>query len=218
VTARPILFSAQMVRALLDDRKTQTRRIVKFIQGSAPCSCAHPNWHSTEPDDWHCGTCGAGVRGAQGAFNGLRCPYGVPGDTLWVRESAWYDRQEIGGLGKRVFFEGGHVRFDSGATGQGPGHPDTYTAEMFSLNSSLKKRPGIHMPRWASRITLRVTDVRVQRLQEISEADALAEGVEPLEELTTAVGEYSVLWDQIHGPDAWNANPWVWAISFERIP
>lgn len=206
-----------MVRALLAGAKTQTRRIVKpqpvgafmplisFNHGREEIAFGPENRDrsGTGPKWW-------------------RCPYGRFGDTLWVREGAWYDRSEIAGLGKRCFFEGGLVHFANGSTGHGPGHPDTYTAEMFGLNSSLKKRPSIHMPRWASRISLRITDVRVERLNEISEADALAEGIERIH--FPEVGEwgwpqrkYAELWERINGPGSWAANPWVWCVAFEII-
>ena len=135
---RPILCSAPDVMAILDGRKTQTRRIMK------------PQPNRTWPDEvtphWSVG----GNRTLPGASNPLRCPYGVPGDRLWVRE-AW--------------------RLPDGAP---KGWVD-YRAD--DTRDGFKWKPSIHMPRWASRITLEVTDVRVERLQDISEADAMAEGV-----------------------------------------
>jgi hypothetical protein len=239
MTDRPILFSGPMVRALLAGTKTQTRRVVtsdniRLFMGDHIGS-KKPSQELLE----------AAFEWAQDfrRFDGVQIwqakafehqapsiltrwqghsTYGVPGDVLWVRESAWYDRSEIAGLGMRCFFEGGLVHFASGATGHGPGHPDTYTAEIFALNSSLKKRPGIHMPRWASRISLRITDVRIERLQDISEADARAEGIltwmnERSQVCATAQTAYRAIWEDINGLGSWAANPWVWAVSFERI-
>jgi len=222
VRSRPILFSAPMVRALLVGSKTQTRRIVKFVQCAAPCNCDHPRWHSAVPNDWHCGTCGAGVRiGAD--CRGLVCPYGGPGDTLWVRE-AWqsdvahaYTKPSLIPPGERFFFQA-----DGGSMG---------TTELSVCGTGW--RPSIHMPRWASRITLKITDVRVERLNEISAEDADAEcfgGDFPenvLPELFPmreggwghlSLPEcYARLWEHINGPGSWEANPWVWAVSFEVI-
>lgn len=200
---RPIIFSRPMVHALLADRKGQTRRIL-----------------------------------GQGEDIGIAMAENPPrfdvGDQLWVRERAWFDREIIPAIGAlRCFFEGGLVRFSDGRVGEAPGHPDTHTAEMFALNGSLRLRPSIHMPRWASRLTLNVTDVRVQRLNEITDEDALAEGVVfddrrgfivpgvehpnkdfPYLSRSTAREMYAALWDVIHGSGEWLKNPWVVAVTF----
>jgi len=198
---KPILFSGAMVRALLAGTKTQTRRAIEPVGG-----------------EFHDGDIVASWQGNAARF---RPRYRV-GDRLYVRESAWYDREIIPEIGcDRVFFEGGHVRFSDGRSGQAPGHPDVHTAEMFGFNASLKRRPGIHMPRWASRITLTVTDVRVERLQDISPEDAIAEGVEHpgrgnpfIDGDGMAVEVYRTIWEDINGPGAWDANPWVAAYTF----
>lgn len=183
---RPILFSAPMVRALLDGRKTQTRRIVKF---------PHP------PEGWHVNN----------------CPYGQPGDRLWVRESGWERPYRT----TKMMREGADTwpRF-------------AYAADDWSDNDradfkafGFKPRPSIHMPRWASRILLEITGIRVERLQDISEEDARAEGCEvpaiiyPDEPHSaySYVEQYRLLWESINGPGSWDANPWVWCISFRRI-
>lgn len=194
---RPILFSAPMVRALLAGTKTQTRRVVK-----------------PQP------------AGAWAAPGKTTCPYGVPGDRLWVRESAWFDRAQVDGVdGIRCFFPGREVRFSTGQAGTAP---FVCSAEMLDINTSLRKRPSIHMPRWASRITLEITAVRVERLQDISEADAMAEGAPPshpsIDRISREFGYpdfsrswYGQLWDQINGPGAWEENPWVWVVEFKRV-
>lgn len=159
---RPILFSGAMVRAILDGSKTQTRRVCKLdVRGGMP----QPELDSL-----------------------LRCcPYGQPGDRLWVRET-WaktYVRQ----AGAEWFvYATGDNRTDYG----GPW------------------KPSIHMPRAASRITLEITGVRVERLGEISESDARAEGVQ-------SVAEFKELWASINGLGSWEANPWVWVVEFRRI-
>ncbi len=186
---RPILFSAPMVRAILAGTKTQTRRVVK--DPGLPCA--------TDAQQRDC------IRRAIG------CPYGQPGDRLWVRE-AW-----------GVYDQGFDTAEESAFV--------VYRADTDRPDPK-RWRPSIHMPRWASRITLEITDVRVQRLQDISEADADAEvfgGGFPhvvLPELfpdADAAGGLSipecfrVLWESINGAGSWETNPWVWALTFHRV-
>jgi hypothetical protein len=123
----------------------------------------------------------------------LRIPY-APGDRLYVREACHLPKPGVAHLMYRA------------------DHPDAVC---------IRWRPSIHMPRWASRITLTVTEVRVQRLQEISEADAVAEGVDavtmddvPRQAAMSRRSDFSALWNRLHGPDAWGQNPWVVAVSF----
>ena len=184
---RPILFSGAMVRALLDDRKTQTRRVVKAPKGSAPEY--------------------AGVDFA--------CPYGAPGDRLWVRET-WARSGRADGTRFRV------VHYQ--ATDTLRTIPDA-PGEQSEID--YRWRPSIHMPRWASRITLEITDVRVERVEDISDADAEAEGCtggghvpEYSEESpATPYEEYAWLWDTLNEKRgySWNSNPWVWALTFRRV-
>lgn len=217
---KPIIFSAPMVCALLDGRKTQTRRVIKNVPDAPPARCAprnapkHPapyldaycgerptstnprgmgrNWHWWQIDD----------RPGPVAF---RLPYAT-GDRLYVREAVcWVSR-----LGWRY-------RAD-----------DDDLSDKREAGEVGRWHPSIHMPRLASRITLTVTDVRVQRLQEISEADAVAEGCEAtgwrptygnpdnagFEESIPAKDAFADLWSSLHGPGAWEANPWVAAYSF----
>lgn len=216
---RPILYSAPMVREVLEDRKTQTRRVVKSFKHLVPAlgeerDCIKdvdglPSRLDIAPRNWDC------------------CPYGVPGDRLWVREAVWlpppvtqHDLREGADTWPKCVY--------SADT------DDTEIAWMRDMR--WKQRPSIHMPRWASRILLEVTDVRVQRVQEINEADAVAEGVEEgcvnyqpdydavcdrMNALPAcgAVARYSLLWDSINAKRGygWEANPWVWAITFRRI-
>lgn len=204
----PILFSAPMVRALLAGTKTQTRRA----------------WRDQPP---------AGVRVAY-VPGQTRSPYGQPGDRLWVRETyyAW-GRWETRFSAKKGRDEWHFVdmTLESGkaylhpATDPQP-QPMGGKRHKGGVTPTWWKRPAIFMPRAASRITLEVTEVRVERLQDISEADAQAEGC-ALECMTptgddsgSAIygpGGYLALWDSINGPGSWEANPWVWAVSFKRI-
>ena len=190
---RPILFSAPMVRALLDGSKTQTRRVVKPT----------PEW---------IGQSGVlSYRGRVGLPHAL-CPYGQPGDRLWVRET-WARDDEDGGLCYRA---------DIGKVGDA----DDWERNRLDGVPRFRWRPSMHMPRAASRISLEITEVRVERLQDISEDDALAEGCsstaivhEDGEDYTGhyASEEYQDLWESINGPGSWDTNPWVWAVSFKRL-
>jgi len=182
---RPILMSAPMVRAILAGTKTQTRRVAKgealrwlVRDGFTPGFVADPG-------------------------NRL-CPYGQPGDRLWVRESHWWFKDEhdpvTGYFPPPLTIEDVEYRAD----GEKPGRA---------------WRPSIHMPRWASRITLEVTSVRVERLQDISEADAISEGI-PTSDVSPPDAcrfAYRLLWESINGPGSWDANPFVWVVSFRRI-
>lgn len=186
---RPILFNGEMVRALLDGRKTQTRRIVKPAKdrnGSgcqlAPCEIA-------------------------GEVNGgdySLCPYGQPGDRLWVREA-------------HAFVPEPAYRRSTGIV-QTINPADDYEAcvyrENFNRARSFPWRPSIHMPRWASRITLEIVSVRVERLNDISAKDALEEGIALCQQPQEA---FRQLWESIHSPEGWSANPWVWVVEFRRI-
>ena len=207
-TERPLIFSAPMVLALLAGRKTQTRRLIRGAPHDA-------GWFCDRRDSklWFV---------ADGGAPSLPVRVGVAaGDRLWVRE-AWQEfllsehppGRKIGPHGRfgipTEMAKGNisHVAFR--ADGEWPDHPEMGAARW---------RSPIHMPRWASRLSLAVTDVRVQRLQDISEADALAEGVERLQfpergDWGWPQARYRDLWNGIHGADAWDRNPWVAAISF----
>lgn len=219
----PILFTGEMVRAILDGRKTQTRRVVKrapppefgldsttqFVPWIGDPSGRHWVWTARECDWW------------------LTCPYGPPGDHLWVRESVLpigaHPDPGAAACGARVFYRADHF--------------DHEWADL-AKDSGERWRPSIHMPRWASRITLEVTNVRVQRVQEITEADAIAEGVghgflmnggwpdyqhitNGVCELThdTAEMSFASLWNSINAKRGylWESNPWVWAVTFQRL-
>lgn len=188
----PILFSTEMVQAILAGRKTQTRRVSK-----------HQYWSHSEIIDVN----------RNGIFQkvdrNVSCPYGKPGDLLWVRES--------------------FVKFE------------TFNETLFSYKASPKTnldvnwRPSIHMPKDAARIWLRITNIRVERLKNITEEDAIAEGVENITEskygflckwndsktgdtiLGTAQTAFSYLWKSINGEQSWKENPFVWVVEFEVL-
>lgn len=187
---RPVIFNAPMVRAILDGRKTQTRRVIKGWQPDGE-TVMHFNYGKAES---------------------LRCPYGQPGDRLWVRETLWQHNnfgfplgespQLQSGIGERVW---------------------SYAADIIDADSKTGTVPSIRMPRWASRITLEIRGVRVERLQDISEEDALAEGMSRWHKTRqgsvprNARDNFKLLWDSINGVGAWDKNEWVWVISFCRV-
>jgi hypothetical protein len=222
---RPILFSAPMVRAILDGRKTQTRRVVKPQPtcGLTPCHWSPTGWGYTNPE--------GGCRCSRDK-HGPRAP-GAPGDRLWVRETfaAVYDCPDL----PCECEEGAarHRRAIYAAT-----EPDEIGdyACGFDCNHDepgcARWTPSIHMPRWASRITLEVTGVRVERLQDISEEDAKAEGVERSNDerwpwrsydkqtcvpFAKASTSFMSLWVSINGAGSWHADPWVWVVEFRRV-
>jgi hypothetical protein len=225
---RPILFSGPMVRALLDGRKTQTRRAVR----GAPVHVLP----FIGRDDRPTGEFGLCLTYDRVIDRHILCPYGQPGDRLWVRE-AWVHYQTVNH--RRRPDGGSFAEASDGLAGyRADGHDTTedfrnhirlmsgVDLEAIEINGD-RWRPSIHMPRWASRITLEVTEVRVQRLNDIDDSDAMAEGIGLArgvgwcidgeeDSFTTARLAYRALWERINGPASWDANPWVWAVSFRR--
>lgn len=209
---RPILFSTPMVRALLSGAKTQTRRIVK---------AKHLPWLENSVLNF-----------LDGKWNQRPLPYGQPGDRLWVRET-WQGPllQEFEMDADANWHTPSHIH-----QYQNPAHCE-YAAdggpapEYTDADDVMRQgwRPSIHMPRWASRITLEITSVRVERLQDISEADALAEGIVRQPDggygladtthyhFTDPRQSYFSLWEAINGAGSVEDNPWVWAVEFRPV-
>ena len=192
-----------MVRAILDGTKTQTRRIVKvrgldFIGGKG---------QENDPSAW--GYPYTDREGYADLTDGIPCPYGKPGDHLWVRETHRFQTWE-------------HIEYRADGATHRVQDNDEWLREK---DISTKWRPSLFMPRWASRITLEVESVRVERLQAISEEDAWAEGIEvkfceagkPCTCESNPVGEYRDLWESINGTGSWDENPFVWVVTFRRI-
>jgi hypothetical protein len=175
---RGILFSGPMVRAILEGRKTMTRRVVK-----------------PQPVDIH----------GSAFMKTIKCPYGKPGDRIWVRET--FRRED---LGEKVWYRADWNEKDA--------------KELF-IDQSGGWKPSIFMPRWASRITLEITNVRVERLQGISQDDAKVEGADGIDwghgrdygGPPDYIGGFKRLWESINGPGSWTANPWVWVVEFRRV-
>lgn len=190
-----------MVRAILDGSKTQTRRVVKDTGLYAIDALIH----------------GAETVQRELMALAMRCPYGVPGSRLWVRET-WAETDRADGTPVVAYRAGGCI-----AVGRdGIRGPDCLlsTIAWDETPHADQWRPSIHMPRWASRILLEVTGVRVERLQEISVRDCVAEGIPaggPENPDGIERTEYCALWEQINGPGSWEENPWVWCVSFRRI-
>lgn len=204
---RPILFSAPMVRALLDGSKTQTRRVLAHPGGDwtndglGRITSKHPKQ----------GRFGLFVRrGLSTDFpecDIVPCPYGQPGDRLWVRETWAYGIHAMAA-----------ARDENG--------PFVYAADGTTQGRLCDRwRPSIHMPRTASRITLEITGVRVERLQDISNDDAYSEGTGTWAAETAKDGNkwpsmpraFQGLWESINGAESWSTNPWVWVIQFKRL-
>ena len=205
-----MIFNAEMVRALLDGRKTQTRRPIKWKQtrfteiGEREDGSKWPWSEDAEHacDFWH------------------PCPFGAVGDRIWVRETfCTVDDTQYGGV-KWVDYRA-TPKFEAS-------HPAGWDCAPNDAEA-LKWRPSIHLPRWASRILLEITDVRVERLNAISQEDAQAEGMELTGwrptysdpdsggEVLTPYDNFAQLWESIYGEESWKANPWVWVIEFKRV-
>lgn len=189
--SRPILFSGPMVRALLDGTKTQTRRIMK------PDYCQATEFKTIDElgNAWFV----SGFDGYQ-----FKCPYGQPGDRLWVRETFMDIPDHFPG----------NLHYRASAT---PADEEWLKGEGHNW------KPSIFMPRSASRVTLEVTGIRVERLNDISEADAKAEGAQPIAHPNfpkLAAGKYvrgyKQLWESINGPGSWAHNPFVWVVEFRK--
>lgn len=204
---RPILFSAPMVRAILAGQKTQTRRIVKHAHVAEADA-----WAGNGDGTWQLGVYGEG--GVAACMDLVRCPYGVPGDRLWVREM-WCLAAPDGDYHLNGEPQAWRPRRDDGRWAYYAATDDDVVNVDDDNRSPWK--PSIHMPRWASRLTLTVTSVRVELLQDISEADAVAEGVTPLQmDQGDSRPRFMGLWDNINGERApWSSNPWVWVLNFE---
>jgi hypothetical protein len=204
VKERPILFSGPMVRALLAGTKTQTRRAVK-PQPTGGDVIFHP---------WNDGFAVGRFRDSENAVRQLPCPYGGYGTRLWVRESGWERPERTSKMMRE------------GADTWAPYYYDADGEDAEQLREwGFKRRPSIHMPRWACRLTLEVVRIRAERVQEISAADVDAEGTSPLQLARGILRDdwkpqqaYARLWDSINGAGSWDANPWVWVVEFKVEP
>ena len=209
VNERPIIFSGEMVLAILDGHKMQTRRVVNPQPNDAWARDANIARVTNDEYFWASGDC----------ISELKCHFWV-GRRLWVRETfsliwteyepCWEEDETIRDVPHQI-----HYRADTDDK-----YPSEWPADMGDDPECPKWRPSIHMPRWASRITLEITDVRVERVQDISDDDAKAEGSKfgnamwPSDRTT-----FELLWDSLNAKRGfgWETNPWVWVIAFKRI-
>lgn len=204
---RPILFSAPMVKAILDGSKTQTRRVVKHADQCDGDIEPHPEYLG----EWY--------QWNQGEISAIfECPYGQVGDEFWVRETC-----EIFGFWVAKSPKGHRFAIHHDKKVRYSDHDDYCLVDthkgLYGGKSALDAfqiRPSIHTPRWTSRIQLRITNVRVERLHDISEKDAWAEGCEGHDD-QSGWSQFQELWENINGPKNWAENPWVWVIEFERV-
>jgi len=250
VKERPILMCGDMVCATLANRKRQTRRILKGAPEEWATSTGIPivgrysptivNRRSGEEEP------GRECFGAYDDERSFRCPYGKPGDQLWVRENFWSDVRDPN---ECVIYSEDQTKYKYRTGGKGvetrraERHVPSATIMDISKNKFWKQKPSIFMPRWASRIRLEITDVRVERVQDCSESDAEAEGVEKNAHgdgswtaddgwlpycshypdgcecfpAYTAKFSYAGLWKKINGEKSWDANPWVWVVEFKKL-
>lgn len=194
---RPIIFSTPMVQAILYGQKTMTRRIIKPQPDDSGLwnDTLHPRSVISDLQGWN------GAVESTGESKEFKCPYGQPGDILWVRET-FFDCEK---------YREAPLFMNS----------DRY---LFKANSDFigchKWKPSIHMPREAARIFLQVKDITVERLQDITGVDALMEGMQWNSQDLRPIRDFQNLWNKIHGltgPGSWDANPWVWVIKFGRI-
>ncbi|WP_132492040.1 hypothetical protein [Pseudomonas aeruginosa] len=224
---RPILFNDQMVRAILEGRKTVTRRVMK--PQPTPCKDGGHHW----PCNVHQSMLHVEreLQNGEGCWCGLveaACPFGKLGDRLWVRET---HAQVF-----EVDIPDGRPAGPIGTAGS-PGRPDWKCRYVYRSDGEMPNvqwhhvgdsqpvrwTPSIHMPRRASRILLEITAVRVERLQDISDDQAIAEGIDTHPTgfygngCITAGGAFLELWESINGDGKWAANPWVWVIEFKRV-
>lgn len=231
---RPILFSGPMVRAILDGSKTQTRRVVKnsyfdLVDGYDRVDSGY--WRSwVDP--------GSGAL----ASHDVKCPYGVEGHLLWVRET-WADVNSESGPSIMYRADNDMRTWQDFSTSFGPdygagpsmdydSYPGDYTmwwSDLMNGEPDHKWKPSIHMYRWASRITLEINSIGIERLNDISHDDCLSEGVsgsrrtkEDGQQLLPAGNSmarqrFCNLWESINGEGSWSLNPWVWVVKFHRV-
>lgn len=215
---RPIHFNGAMVRAVLAGDKTQTRRITGLEFFSRP---------ENDPTGWWCARVNDGqafmVYKHSPHERAVRCPYGQPGDRLWVREAVRAAELPSGVDGVHYVADGGFV----------PIQDTLQAAEAWMALNHYRGKcgatvPPIHMPRWACRLKLEITRVRVERLRAINHLDAIAEGVglnpsAAQVSMTPPEGEslprvmFRALWEQINGAGAWEEDPWVWVVEFQHM-
>ncbi|HCB1445088.1 hypothetical protein [Serratia marcescens] len=213
---RPVIFNSEMVRAILSGRKTQTRRAI---------SDRHLHLIDVASQVGECYPLESGIDHANSqSYYREYCPFGQVGDRLWVRETFAVlgneDGCPIDWDGNLIKGNEKHAaRIYKASCWQEPGNYGLWSIPNRDTQYEGAWRPSIHMPRWASRITLEITAVRVERLNDISDGDAISEGcsISDMKSGDCVADVFARLWSSIYGVDSWNANPWVWVIEFRRV-
>lgn len=247
---RPINLAAEEVRAILDGRKTQLRRVAKLPEAPMTVGYGAPTRVDRRGEEYP----GLDVFAAWGEDWHVKSPFGAPGERLYVRET-WRPTavSRYWPAKRSVFYVEYREQLSSRGAVRGYQHRNEWRGLSDEEHDALTRRtfaaggrnvsawrPSVHMPRWASRVTLEVTAVRVERLHGISEADAVAEGVIPVygRDVAAAMGSgvetwknyhdedawvscaaisYGTLWQAVHGARSWRENPWVWVVEFKHI-
>ncbi|HBR0057034.1 TPA: morphogenetic protein [Klebsiella quasipneumoniae] len=229
MTERGMIFNGEMVRAILDGRKTQTRRIMKVQPESNQLGLLLITDSTRHSDIGKYHWAESNATGNHVRSKLFSCPFGAVGDQIWVRETFQGPLFDYELMDEYLEDSSKFEKPEFCQYAADGGHRPEYLDADDNLRHGW--RPSIHMPRWASRILLEITDVRVERLNAISEEDARAEGIidggclncgepEPCgcaNPEPDATDAFAYLWQSIYGQDNWNANPWVWVIEFKRV-
>ncbi|MBS9488720.1 hypothetical protein ACLH09_22370 [Citrobacter braakii] len=215
MTERGMIFNGDMVRALLDGRKTQTRRIMAIQPEHSELGLRRVIDSKNGRDNGKYFWSQSDARGLKMRSKVFGCPYGEVGDRIWVRETyqgPLFDYEHM----ESYLEDSSKFEKSNFCVYKADGKP---APEFFDADDNLHCcwRPSIHMPRWASRILLEITNVRVERLNAINESDAEAEGITDTGFGDLLVDGYRYLWKSIYGANSWQVNPWVWVIEFKRI-
>ncbi|CAI8704707.1 hypothetical protein [Kosakonia quasisacchari] len=213
-----MFFNDEMVRAILDGRKTQTRRIMKVQPESNQFGLLRISDSTKRNDIGKYHWAESNATGTHARSKLFSCPFGYVGDRIWVRETfsciGNEDGHPVDAHGNLCSRKNAQRIYRASAIHKPKNYGLWTSQDGFDFEGPWT--PSIHMPRWASRITLEITGVRVERLNEISEEDASAEGISG-SVARDVVAAYASLWQSIYGEESWQANPWVWVIEFKRI-
>lgn len=211
MTERGMIFNSEMVRAILDGRKTQSRRIMNVQPENSELGLRRVVESKNGIDDGKYFWSQSDATGLKSRSKPFACPFGAVGDRIWVRE-AFRVHSRATDVATLVYK----------ASERNSWTEQTHRVPVAVCNKPAtpeKWTPSLHMPRWASRILLEITDVRVERLKSISDRDALREGCSAADMKSgdCVADVFARLWASIYGSDSWNANPWVWVIEFKRV-
>lgn len=215
MTERPILMTPENAQKCFEGVKTQTRRLLK----QQPDKFQHVEYDSRKGWQYWWDVGSSGMSDVRQEYAPLKCPYGAVSDRLWIKEASWI-------WGTWVHEEDGwHFREHYSRRVSFSVVDGALTGKRGDVEPRWIRRPGIFMPRWACRTVVEITEIRVQRVQDCSTEDAIAEGAETWEgecllrekRLTKAQLQYAALWESINGAGSWDANPFVWALTFKKV-